>query len=641
MTFKRFLFLVVIFASSIKVYSQTHLAVDLEHGVYKIIDSAEIKGIATKVSQVRPFTRFQIRTILNEISAKRYQLTKHERKILEFYIKEFKDAFDPNSTPEQSANKGHYDFEGHQSTASIGLTTGFTSKTAVENPGDYYFSAPVEVYLKGDIYNSMFSYNLNFAVSFDHLNKYPYSHPGEWNDVGMGFHQSPSDDMAGNAQDEMAIGYETKPEFTGSFWDDRIMLRFGRIDDRNVGMGSSGLAVGKNATEYMAFEFSMRPVKSVNFYSMVASLSNDETDWHNEGNSPETSQDSLHNNKMMSYHVGEFFISDYFYLNLWEEVIWGERFEFGYLNPFGVYMLTQNSEGDQDNMSMGISMATIAPKVFKVYYELMTDELVFDMNSPRSQFANMAGVKINIPGLPFTTLNFQYTKIEPYVYTHYPQSYEGNGTEKDGDTFWTDTGSTNQGKSIGSYLKPNSDEFILRLESSPYPGLQTFIGWRLIRHGSNPKVRVYTDSNGKTKVYDPANPPEDGGYYDQNGNDEFDNGDVYWGWDPKKVNGELDAPLNYAYADDFTKDFLDDGIYDWTNTVGIGIAYDFRALPFGKERGQFVPLKISFEYQISYTFFDMNDINLTANMMAPDDVNDYNDYAKNTFTIMVTVFPEG
>ncbi len=80
---------------------------------------------------------------------------------------------------------------------------------------------------------------------------------------------------------------------------------------------------------------------------------------------------------------------------------------------------------------------------------------------PALQFGLQGGVQWVIPKLPFTIASFQYTKIEPYTYSHYPQQYPF--FDKD---YYFDINWTNDGENLGYHLPPNSDEFLIKIESN-------------------------------------------------------------------------------------------------------------------------------------------------------------------------------
>lgn len=110
---------------------------------------------------------------------------------------------------------------------------------------------------------------------------------------------------------------------------------------------------------------------------------------------------------------------------------------------------------------------------------------------------------------------------------------------------------------------PNSDEILLKFECHPKAGLNAYLTYQLIRHGTND-----VDGTPGDLIY----------------------GDIY-------------IPYNYArqsyYPD---KNFLKDGIYDWSNIVSVGGSYRFKNFP----------AKIGIGYIFSHTFWDTNGLSVTT-----------------------------
>ncbi len=88
----------------------------------------------------------------------------------------------------------------------------------------------------------------------------------------------------------------------------------------------------------------------------------------------------------------------------------------------------QNHSPDVDNLGVQVDGQILVPLVGKFYASFYADEM--DMTNlselftkARNMFALQGGAKIPVPWLAFTTLTAQYTKIEPFVYSHYPTWY--------------------------------------------------------------------------------------------------------------------------------------------------------------------------------------------------------------------------
>jgi hypothetical protein len=623
--------------------AQTRLSVDLNEPIYTFIEMAEVKGILTKVSQVKPYTNQDIVRMLARIKAREFMLTERERKILDSFILQYQSSFQSeDSIGKQLLRTGSIDIGDADNNMRLGLKVDFLMGMSAENPINYMGSVPLQLYLKGDLINSLFSYNVNIGLTFAKMHHDPFVHWGQVPVMGMGFWQRSWGDKSSEIwdRDEMdawAMAFEMNPEVAAQFWDDRILVRWGRLNNREVG---SGLAISQDAAPFSAFELGVRPVDWFNFYFMVGSLSGGpNTLGSYQGADTEFHNDRLvQNSKMISYHIGEFFLTDYFYFNVWESMVWGKRFEAAYLMPVNIFLFSQNMVGDLDNYAFGLGGATIIPGVMKLSADIFLDEFQVTglLSNPRNMFGLNTQARFNIPKVPFTQLTFGYTHISPYVYTHYPQSYATNGLNTDGHQVLTDTGYNNRGKSIGSMLKPNSDQFKLGLDSLPMPGLSLSFGYSLVRHGGSVPKQYYLGSDGR--YYD--NPSAMQGNVTQVGNDPV------WAWDRDGITGELNGYLDYNAFDKnpWKRKFLKDAIYDWTNSFSLEAGYDLRHL---KGREGKLPVVVNVGYTFAYTFYRYNGFETELRDTLADGLewsrrwfgNTYENHFKNIFTLSISIFP--
>jgi hypothetical protein len=258
--------------------------------------------------------------------------------------------------------------------------------------------------------------------------------------------------------------------------------------------------------------------------------------------------------KLFTLQRLEMFPLPWLYLSASSSVIGAKRFEPGYMAPLLFSLIYQNliSE-DLDNVGVGVDLGvTIAP-FGRAYFSFYADEMepasLKELRTrPRNMFAYQAGIKVPIPGLPFTALTFQYTKIEPFVYAHFPSWYPDYRLQ-------VETSYTNDGENLGYHIPPNSDEFLVRFWAMPLSSLSAGLTYQLIRHGDNPSAIPG----------DPAILGRTDGWYT-------------------------------AGANAVEKDFLHDGLYDWNNILTLGAEY---TLPWA-------PVTVGLSYSFSYTFWVVN-----------------------------------
>jgi hypothetical protein len=164
--------------------------------------------------------------------------------------------------------------------------------------------------------------------------------------------------------------------------------------------------------------------------------------------------------KYLHAHRLDFKFSDDFSLGLTETIVYGSTeeeprsVEVLYLVPFVPYTFAEAYTGDRDNKALSADFSWKLFKMFELYGELFIDDLYnlsafFDDGWWGNKWATSIGVAIDSAkiGMFNCDYNFEYTHIEPWVYTHhkglaYQYSHFGN--------------------SLGSDLGPNSMEFYNR-----------------------------------------------------------------------------------------------------------------------------------------------------------------------------------
>jgi hypothetical protein len=165
--------------------------------------------------------------------------------------------------------------------------------------------------------------------------------------------------------------------------------------------------------------------------------------------------------KYLHAHRLDFKISENFNLGLTETVVYGgnsseqRSMEPIYVLPFVPYLFADSYGGDRDNDGMSVDFSWKLFKRFEIYGELFIDDLdnitsFFDDSWWGNKWAASIGIAIDSAkiGIFNWDYNFEYTRIEPWVYTH----HKGAGNDY-----------SHFGNSLGSDLGPNAREFYSRL----------------------------------------------------------------------------------------------------------------------------------------------------------------------------------
>ena len=335
-----------------------------------------------------------------------------------------------------------------------------------------------------------------------------------------------------------ALCFGMSGELRASFFDTKLEIGMGRTDREWAMMDTnSSLVLNANASPFLAFDARLKPFSWMTFSTLTGVLEYPNQDYITENAWNYAKLMGLNNDD--SYYFQNAFSLimveldfKYFHFDFGSSSVWPKRFEFGYLFPFIDNVVYQNNIGDCDNLALFGDMKFMKEGVGSIWISGYLDEMpklnpkkLFEKS--RYMFAFQTGTKVVIPFLPFATLSFRYTKVEPYCYTHHAINY----------TPWYNTyiseSYTNNGSSLGYYLQPNSDEFFLRIETRPSAFSLVALQYQLIRHGADFGSRSVMGSN-------------------------------------------LYSELPNSGRDDLYKYFLKDGAYEWSNIFTLSGSYDFR-----------------------------------------------------------------
>jgi hypothetical protein len=533
---------------SLSAFTQENLSVALDHPVYYFLNLIEIKGALSNISRAKPYSLSVIIKYLEMAFANREKLDAHEIALLEEFLKEFK------------TEKSGLEYGNLSSQGSLGLFTGgisFQSDYRIDfnDLSTFHMFNALRLYMKGDI-GEFLSYYGCFGVTYDKVEPEcfpPYSFSKQWDGFHLGFAE-PRYSLDG-VEPFPYFSFILENELTTQFFNEDLTMRFARLR-RDWGDGVGNLYLAESARPFEALELHARLAPGVNLAYCVGSLAN----WIKERELKNGSD--LTFQKMLTVQMLEFFPCDWLYLSVVSIAVWGKRFEIGYLNPLMYPVIHQNLHGDFDNVAQVVNCTITIAGIAQGYVSFFADEMELTnlkelFTRPRNMFAFQVGTKIPIPGLPATLLTMQYTKIEPFVYGHYPEEYLPTMSAD------VDLSLTHDNENLGSYLAPNSDEFLLKMETLLFKNLFLALKYQLIRHGTNDWDLLA----GAPAIY-----------------------------------GDVTIPFDYNQANLYpNKNFLSDGIYDWNNIITLEASYAFPQFP----------LTLTFLYSFCYTTWVKNESGVT------------------------------
>jgi hypothetical protein len=610
--------------------AQTHTSVPLNHEAYYLLEQAQIRGLCAPLPGAKPYSRAQVLSAINEILSADAEgrfggLTEQERRILE-------NARKPLTPPPRGLDwrRGAFYAEHIWDWARFSADIGFTAEHLFSGggyPGDQFAWATEHwftVYLKGDLgerisygftvsggimrtprkelgtYNTYYpgfvdedapvnagddptSYvNREITSYSEPLAYFPYAYKKRWDAFVFNFTQI--DNSGGVAwPQEPSIGYAMFPELSGAILNGHLTYRFARLDREWAGMErGSSLVLNQMAQPFVGLETAVRPFSWLAFSSLTGGLE------YYDAEGVKISSESSQN--LFSIAMLEFNYKNYAHFDAGSTVLWPKRFELGYLFPVADNFFYQNNIGDFDNTGLFFNLRGQYPGLGKVWFSFFLDEInpeknIFELD--RAMYALQAGVGFSIPILSFTSVTISYTKIEPYCYTHTRVFVPWYGDIR------MEAAYVNNGKSLGSYLPPNSDELLFRFETVPAMYTKVAFQYQMIRHGADYGSSA-VDGSSLLSELDPS--------------------------------GRSEKPVLRKY-------FLQDGAYQWMHILKVGGEYSLY--------GYGAPLKLFAEAGVVFSYF--TNIEGQANSGEPSaySVIDTSEYPHSTgiiFTLGVKAF---
>jgi hypothetical protein len=560
--------LVVLFAILVPqglVFAQDHLAVELTHPVYKIIQSAEIRGVLTRLTAVKPYTRAQVKEFLATIEAHMGVFSSEERDMIRAFHDEFFSG-GAGEKPVWTSTDGKaavgVRIEGTMKFDAAGITNLLTGAASPSFTDLWHLNSRVTPYLEGEI-APWLSIKGEAGFTIDKIQNslyLPYNYTKEWDATHIDFSASRNSD---GTKAYPSFSYYIEQDISGATDNGALRVRLSRFR-RDWGIGSGSFSLSGTARPFVGAEVQFRPSPFFAVSSLLGSLTN----WAQGENEKSIAKDlsgnytALSYQKMFGLQRMELFPFDWLTVSASSTLIGARRFELGYMSPLLFSVMYQNQLADIDNLGVQVDASVIVPYVGKLYGSFYADEMEIThldelFTKARNMFALQGGAMVPVPGLPFTTFTAQYTKIEPFVYSHYPTWYPDYRLR-------VDTSYTQDGENLGYHLPPNSDEFLFRLETMPAQGWRVSAEYSFVRHGDNSMANWLA---GKPLIY-----------------------------------GDVNKYMDYNQLYSYNKSFLHDGIYDYNHIVKLNVYWRPDGAP--KFFGATIPFELGAGYGFAYTWYE-------------------------------------
>lgn len=591
----------VIFAMfcNVAVFAQSLATVDIGDSVYDYLTIAEQKGYCERLPNTRPFSEATIVRLLGQIEdaiddCPDSKVKTMEKETLKFYQgryghkagfdfnrlsyriedsdKDFPISMEISNTSEALVSSGFYSDSSLNSTGyevfhNLNFTgdfgkdvsyrvTGFIGLTQMDLQqvgsdyliGHWWYDDFKHPYGAIDDDPATPEEPIKRTINtFRNNNVLPYSYKKKW-DGSIYYLTNVTASGLEGWPFVPALGFGMYGEVRTSLFDDRLDIGIGRINREWAAMDTnSSLVFNSNASPFFSFDINVKLFDWLSFSTLTGVLEFPNCVYINKNawNLDDPYYNLLIDSNVVdsyyfqnAYSIGLFnFDFNNLHIDFGSSCVWPKRFELGYMFPIIDRVIYQNSVGDFDNLALFGDLKYSKPGIGSAWFSLFLDEI----NSPSARFwektrcmyAWQSGAKANLPWLPNATLSFRYTKVEPYCYTH--QAI----TKQPWYDYYISEAYMNNGKNIGYYLDPNSDEFFVKLESMPLPAASFGLQYQLVRHGAD---------------YGSGAVP----------------GSSIW------------SELPIGNRDVFYKHFLHDGTYEWTNVLQLQASYNFNRakLPF-------------------------------------------------------------
>jgi len=504
-------FLFVFFCAS--VFAQTHTSIPLENQIYLILEQAQTRGLCSPLSGIRPYTQDVVVAAIKEIlySEKAENLKTVEREILELYLTKF-------SKPKTGIDwqRGAYYNEtsvGKKEvplSANLGINADIEGSSGFYSSDEKYFGTEVwiQAYLNGDLGRNVSYYfsvdgglmiaprkelgkywtyykgfpkedetssefaNREIPIYSEPLTHFPYTYKKRWDSSVFFFNDLTGyDPWPTNA----AGGYNLLSEITASFLENKLIMRLGRLSHEwGATPHGSSLVFNQMARPFMGIEAEFNPVSWFGISSLTGILEY--------SNTFSIKESAMSFQNAFSITMLQFKYKNYLFFDFADAVVWPKRFELGYISPIINSFFYQNNVGDFDNMAMSFNLKAQYPGLGNVWISFFMDEMNFivDMLTlDRQMFSWQTGLNLPLPILSFSSVKFSYTRVSPYCYTHNRNRNPWYGDSR------METAYVNNGVSLGYYLPPNSDEFLVQFTTMPVKSLSLSLQYQMIRHGAD------------------------------------------------------------------------------------------------------------------------------------------------------------
>ena len=452
--------------------------VPITNSVYTFLKEMKVKGILSFIREDDPvLSRFEVKELLEKINTQTEQLSNTETKLLNKYRIEFSDTVDPDSST-QLFNP----LNGLFTDIDQMVTDKVKYLYAYQEPENNIYFEWLGHFYHGQDFSQTKAVNSNLYDIGFRIRGTVFNHLGYNLTVFKG---------GGSGEPKLAEAIEPRLltnfkwivnsenirdyDFTYGYLkyynspmkNMNIAVQVGREDiTLGYGYGSKLILSGNNPTlDFLKFNFDYG---IINFTSMHAS-----TTGYFSSNPEERYT------KYIAFNRLKLKFNNLFDIGIGETMIYtGRGIELGYLTPLAFYKFIEMGIQDRDNGNIFFDLQTKFVKNLELQATFLLDEDILSNLGDLEKYTNKTAYQLGAFWYQPLNLNdlslvFEYTKIRPYVYTHY--NIKNNYTAF--------------GANLGHRIGPNADELMFRSNYNFNEWIRFTIEYRYQREGNN----VYAD----------------------------------------------------------------------------------------------------------------------------------------------------
>lgn len=476
-------FLFTLLSIGYNLYAQIE-SVPIDNSVYVFLKEMKVKGILSFIREDDPvLSRFEVKGLLDTITNHKNELSNTESKLLDKYLIEFSDKIDSETS------------------------------TQLFNPSDNLFSDLDQMFT--DKMKYLYAYQeeennvyIDWLGHFYHGQKFlePNAINSDLFDIGFRIRGTVFNHLGynltvikGGVSGNRSFAETIQPKLLSSFkWVENIenignydfnygylkyhteplknmyiMIELGREDiTLGYGYGSKLVLSGDNPTlDFIKFNFDYG---IINFTSLHAST----TGYYS------IVRDERYT-KYIAFNRLKLKFDHLFDVGIGETMIYsGRGMELAYLTPLAFYKFIEMGIQDRDNGNIYFDMQTKFMKNLELQGTFLLDENILSNLGDLEKYTNKTAYQVgaywyeafSVPDLSFV---IEYTRIRPYVYTHY--DIKNNYTAF--------------GANLGHRIGPNADELMTRLNYNLNEKIRLNFEYKYVRKGNN----IYDDNGNLIK----------------------------------------------------------------------------------------------------------------------------------------------